>query len=387
MRIAYFDTIAGISGDMTLGAFIDAGIPVEKLAEEIGKLNLPGVELYTSRIERNGIFGIKLDVVVSKKQMHHRQLKDIYMIIDGSPLNDSVKENAKKIFAEIAVAEAKVHNTSVEKIHFHEVGAIDSIIDIVGTSICLDFFGVGAVYSSPVKLGNRGFVQTEHGKLPVPVPAVLEILRNYPIMLTDIPYELTTPTGAAIIKSMSLAVLSTEKIKIDSVGYGAGSIEIPQIPNFLRVMIGELINALEEDEVVAVETNIDDMNPEIYPFVIEKLIDGGAQDAYLTPIIMKKGRLGVLLSTLVQRNKLDEILAILFRETTTLGVRLLPIDRRKVERYQREIKSRLGVVKMKVVCYEGKERLIPEFEECKRISIEKNIPLREVYGILQSEFY
>ena len=385
MKIAYLDTIAGISGDMTLGAFISAGMPLDELTIEIAKLNLQGIELAVSRTERNGISAIKVDVVVSKEQKHHRHLKDIIGIINESTLCDRVKVNSKKIFMEITRAEAKIHNTSIEKIHFHEVGAIDSIVDIVGTAICLEKLGIHKIYSSPVKLGNSGFVQSEHGKLPIPSPATVEILVGYPTVLTDIPYELTTPTGAAIIKAPSSGVLTTEKIKIESVGYGAGSITIPQIPNLLRAIIGELATPVEEDDVIVIETNIDDMNPEIYPFVIERLLDRGANDAYLVPIIMKKGRPGILLSVLVQRSRIDEILEILFTETTTLGIRLLPVDRRKVERSVREIKSKLGMVRMKVICYDGKERLIPEFEECKRISIEKNIPMREVYQILQTE--
>lgn len=386
MRIAYFDTIAGVSGDMTLGAFVSAGVSLDELSAEIGKLDLRGIELEASRIQRNGITAVKLDVVLSVTNEQHRHLEDIFRIIDGSSLSDRVKEIARRIFMEVAKAEATVHNSTIEKIHFHEVGALDSIVDIVGAAICLEKAGIQAVYSSPVKLGSGGFIDTEHGRLPLPGPAAVEILKGYPTVLTDIPFELTTPTGAAIIKAMSSGVLSMERLSVESIGYGAGTREIPQVPNLLRVMIGEMMPSTEHEEVVVVETNIDDMNPEIYPFVIEQLLARGAHDAYLVPLIMKKGRPGILLSAMVNRSKLENVLGVIFSQTTTLGVRIQPVERRKLRRTSREIHTQLGNVKVKVVVYSGKERLVPEYEECKRLSVEKNIPLLEVYKILEREF-
>jgi uncharacterized protein (TIGR00299 family) protein len=386
MRIVYFDTISGVSGDMTLGAFVSAGVSLDELSAEIGKLNLRGVELEASRIQRNGITAVKLDVVLTAAQAGHRNLRDIYTIIDESSLSGRVKENAKKIFMEVAKAEAAVHNSTVEKIHFHEVGALDSIVDIVGAAICFEKVGMQAVYSSPVKLGSGGFVDTQHGKLPIPGPAAVEILRGYPTVLTDIPFELTTPTGAAIVKAMSSGVLSMERFTVGTIGYGAGTREIPQTPNLLRIMIGESMPDFEHEEMVVVETNIDDMNPEIYPFVIEQLLATGAHDAYLVPLIMKKGRPGILLSAMVTRSKLETVLGVIFSQTTTLGVRIQPIERRKLQRSSREIHTQLGNVKAKVVVYGGVERLVPEHEECKRLAIEKNIPLLEVYKILEREF-
>ncbi len=385
MKIAYFDTIAGVSGDMTLGAFISAGLPIDELRAEIAKLRLEGVELEASHLQRNGITAVKLDVVISSKQTHHRHLKDIYKIIDDSALSTRVKDDAKKIFMEVAKAEAKVHNSTIEKIHFHEVGALDSIVDIVGAAVCFEKFGIEAVYSSPVKLGSGGFVATEHGRLPLPGPATSEILKNYPTVLTEIPYELTTPTGAAIIKAMSRGVLSTEQLKIEHIGYGAGTREIPQVPNLLRIMIAELPQAYDTDELVMIETNIDDMNPEIYPYVLEKLLAAGANDAYLVPIIMKKGRPGVLLSTLAARSKMDDVLQVIFAQTTTIGVRILPTERRKLQRETREVQTKLGSVKVKVIILDGKERLVPEYEECKRLAEAYKMPLVEVYKMVESE--
>ncbi|MGA2623782.1 MAG: nickel pincer cofactor biosynthesis protein LarC [Bacteroidota bacterium] len=386
MKIAYFDTVAGVSGDMTLGAFVSAGLSMDVLRAEIQKLNLRGVELEASHVERNGITAVKLDVVISAEEKRRRHLSDVFKIIDESLLSLRVKDGAKKIFMELAKAEAKVHNTSIEKIHFHEVGMLDSIVDIVGASICFEQLGVQGIYSSPVKMGSGGFIDTEHGKLPLPGPAAMEILRHYPVVLTDIPFELTTPTGAAIIKAMSSGVLSAERMRVESVGYGAGTREIPHVPNVLRVLVGELLPAYDDDETLVVETNIDDMNPEIYPYVIDRLLSSGAQDAYLIPVIMKKGRPGILVSALVGRSRLDNVLQVFFAETTTLGVRIQPSERKKLVRSQREVRTQFGMVRAKVVMDEGHERLIPEFEECKRIAVEREIPLVKVYKMLEQEF-
>ncbi len=385
MRIAYFDTISGVSGDMTLGAFVSAGVPIETLSREINKLNLDGIELHASHITRSGISAVKVDVVISRKPEPRRRLKDIFLIIDESALSDRIKQRSKKIFIEVAKAEAKIHRSSIEEIHFHEVGALDSIVDIVGTAICLDLLNIDFVYSSPVKLGGGGFVETEHGKLPLPAPATAEILRGYATILTDIPYELTTPTGAAIIKAMSSGTLGTAQLKVQSIGYGAGARELSQIPNLLRIMVGDLLPGYAYDEVILVDTNIDDMNPEIYPFVIEQLLSAGACDAHLVPIIMKKGRPGILLSVIVSRSHLEGILEVLFSQTTTLGVRMQSIERRKVHRSQREVDTSLGKVKMKVVISDEGERLVPEYEECKRISVAKGMPLIEIYRVLERE--
>ena len=385
MKVAYFDTIAGISGDMTLGAFVSAGFSVNELSSQLNKLNLSGFELEARHVERSGIVAVKIDVIISDHPKYHRHLKDIYELINTSALSSRVKEQAKKIFHEIGVAEAKVHDSTLEKVHFHEVGAVDSLVDIVGTAICLEHFGIEDVFSSPVKLGSGGFVDTEHGKMPIPTPATLEILKAYPTILTEIASELTTPTGAAIIKSLSKGVLSAERIRVQSIGYGAGSKEIQEVPNLMRVIIGELDPDYTTDEVVSIETNIDNMNPEIYPYVIEELLSAGAHDAYVIPVVMKKGRPGVILSTLAERSKLDDILAVIFRETPTLGVRIQPIERRKLKRRQKQIQTSMGSVNVKAITNNGRELLAPEFEECKRIAREKNLPLIEVYKLLEKE--
>ncbi len=385
MKVCYFDTIAGISGDMTLGALVSAGLPFDTLVEELKKLNLPGYELTAKHVERNGINATKIDVVISEQPKYHRHYGDIVALIDRSSLSSSVKERAKKIFHEIAVAEAKVHQTTLEKVHFHEVGAIDSLVDIVGTAIGLDALGVESVYSSPVKLGNGGFVNSQHGLLPVPTPATVEILKGYPTVLGDIPFELTTPTGAAIIKANSSGTLDVDQMSITAVGYGAGTRELEKIPNLLRVLIGDLRPQYETDEVLSVETNIDDMNPELYPYIIEQALAAGARDAFLVPVVMKKGRPGIVLTILSDPNDIDAVLRIVFRETTSIGVRIAPMRRRKLERTTKEVNTSLGVVRVKSVVNEGKEVLIPEYEECRRIARERDLPLREIYHLLEKE--
>ncbi len=385
MRVCYFDTIGGISGDMALGALVNAGVPLTELSAALKSLNIPGFELETHHIERSGIVATKVDVVLGVHDHHHRHLSDIEAIIDGSGLTGRVKERSKKIFREVAIAEAKVHNMDIAEVHFHEVGALDSLADIVGVSVCLELLGIEAVYSSPMKVGRSGLVNSQHGKLPVPTPATMEILRGYPLMFTEIPYELTTPTGAAIIKALSSGVLSTELLSTDVIGYGAGTREIEHLPNLLRVVIGTLDPDYRTDELVSVETNIDDMNPEVYPYVIERLLAAGANDAYLAPIQMKKGRPGMLLSVLVSRVHLDAILAVIFRETTTIGVRLQPVERRKLQRSQRQVQTSLGLVTVKAVIREGREELAAEFEDCKRIAAEKNMALVDVMRIVEME--
>jgi uncharacterized protein (TIGR00299 family) protein len=384
MKIAYFDAFSGISGDMTIAAFLNAGLDENEFLTELSKLKLSGFEIEIKKVIRNGITATKFDVIVKEKQKEHRHLSDIFEIIDASDLSEFVKQTSKKIFTNIAQAEAKIHNTTVEEVHFHEVGAIDSIIDIVGTTICIEKFKIEKIFASKIPLGSGSFTQTQHGKMPIPSPATLELLKNFPVTLTDIPFELTTPTGASIIATLAEYGFEKETIKINSVGYGAGNFDIPNQPDLLRIIIGEIPQKFNEEKLLLVETNIDDMNPEIYPYVIEKLLHSGANDAYLVPVIMKKGRPGILLSTLVNETKLDDILKVIFTQTTTLGVRILEIRRKKLKREQKEIDTPFGKVKFKIAIIENSERLVPEFEECKRIAEEKNIPLIQVYKILEA---
>ena len=385
MKIAYFDTISGIAGDMTMAAFVSAGLPLDELSSELQKLSVGGFELVGKHVQRSAIAAVHVDVVISHEPHYHRHLKDIHSIIDQSSFSHGVKDRAKSVFAVIAQAEAKVHNTTIEKIHFHEVGALDSIVDIVGTAICLEKFGIDRVYSSPVRLGSGGLVTTQHGVMPTPTPATLEILRDYPSVLTSIPHELTTPTGAAIIKALSSGILNDETLTVQAIGYGAGTKEIPQAPNLLRLIIGELSNEYDRDELVAVETNIDDMNPQVYPYLIEKLLAAGAHDAYLVPIIMKKGRPGILLSVMTSKTRLDVVAAVIYSQTSTIGLRVQPIGRRKLPRREVEIMTSFGIVRAKAVLRNGREVTAPEFDECKRIADERGLPVLDVLRIVEHE--
>ena len=385
MKIAYLDTIAGIAGDMTLAAFVSAGLSLDELSTELKKLPLTGFEIIGKHIMRNSISAVHIEVVISHTPHYHRHLKDINALIDASSLSDRVKKVSKSIFHVIGEAEAKVHNSTLEKIHFHEVGALDSIVDIVGTAICLEKLGIEAVYSSPVRLGSGGLINTQHGVMPTPAPATIEILKSYPTVLTNIPEELTTPTGAGIIKALSRGVMADEIIKVDSIGYGAGTKEFEQIPNLLRVIIGEIESNIEQEQIVTVETNIDDMNPQIYPYLIEKLLASGAHDAYLVPIIMKKGRPGILLSVMVGTDQLDAITQIIYTHTTTIGVRIQKIDRTKLPRTHVEVPTSFGTVKAKLILRNGKKVLLPEFEEAKRIAEEQRLSILQVIQQLERE--
>ena len=385
MTIAYCDTIGGIAGDMTMAAFISAGVPVEFLGAELAKLPLEGFELAASHVRRSAIDAVHIDVVVTGTATYHRHLKDILAIVEGSTLPGRVKERASSIFRVVAAAEAKIHNVPVEKVHFHEVGAVDSIVDIVGACVCLEYFGVERLYSSAVRLGSGGFINAEHGRMPTPTPATLEILKNYPSVLTSVPHELTTPTGAAIIKALSSGLLDDEQIVVQAVGYGAGTKEFPELPNLLRVIVGELRTPEEQEEIIVVETNIDDMNPQVYPFLIDRLLASGAHDAYLVPIIMKKGRPGVLLSVMADASRLEEVTALIYRHTSTIGLRIHRVGRRKLPRRAVEITTSFGPVRAKAVLRDGREVLTAEYEECRRIAETTGLSILDVMKQLDKE--
>ena len=385
MTIAYFDTVGGIAGDMTMAAFVSAGVKFESLQSELGKLGIGGFELSARHVRRSAVDALHIDVVTTGGEHVHRKMSDIAEILDRSALSPSVKERSRSIFRVIAEAEARVHGTTPDKVHFHEVGALASIVDIVGCAICLEACGIEAVYSSPVRLGSGGFINTQPGRMPIPAPATVEILKGYPTVLTSVPHELTTPTGAAIIKALSSGLLDDERLRVSAVGYGAGTNEFAEIPNLLRVIIGTLESPLEQEDILCVETNIDDMNPQAYPYVIELLLGAGAHDAYMVPIIMKKGRPGILLSAMVARTHLEAVVGVLYRETSTIGLRIQQTGRRKLPRRHLEAVTSLGTVKAKAVTRDGREVVTPEYEECKRIASERNIPLLDVMKTLERE--
>lgn len=378
MRIAYFDCFSGASGDMILGALLDAGLDLGELESELGKLRISGYRIKAERTMRKGISGTRFIVDVTERDME-RGLRDIVEIIDQSDLDDDTKVVSRRIFEELATIEAKIHGKGVEEIRFHEVGGLDSIIDVIGSLIALKKLGVEAVYSSRIPVGT-GFVECRHGVLPIPAPATLELLRGIPVYSKGIRAELTTPTGAAILKTVSKGFGDMPEMRVEKIGYGAGSREL-EIPNLLRVYIGETKGGeWEEDEVILIETNIDDMSPEFFDYASGVLLNKGALDVFMTPIIMKKGRPGTMFSVLATPDKLDGILSIIFSETTTLGVRIQRLERRKLSREIISVETRFGEVRVKIGKI-GKQikNISPEYENCKEIAVKRGIPLKDVY--------
>ena len=378
MKTAYFDCFSGISGDMIIGALLDLGLDINFLDKELKKLNLKNYEIQSKKIVKNGIAATKFDVSIKHEHNHEeRNLKEINEIIKKSKLDNEIKNTIKKIFLKIAIAEAKVHNKPVDKIHFHEIGAIDTIIDIAGAVIGFKKLGIDRIYCSKLNVGT-GFVEFSHGKWPVPAPATAKILRNVPIYNNNIEAELVTPTGAAIITALASGFGEMPAMKVEKIGYGAGTKELEQ-PNVLRVFLGELDN-MKNDTINIIETNIDNMNPEIYPYVIERLMENGALDAYLTNIIMKKGRPAIKLTVLSEMKDTDKLCNVIFDETTTLGVRILIAAKKKLDREIKTIKTKYGNVGVKISKLKNEvKNIMPEYEDCVKIAKNRKIPLKEVY--------
>jgi len=385
MKIAYFDCFSGASGDMILGSLIDAGFNREKLNEELKKLGIDNYELDSKKVLRSEITGTKFDVLVrkDKKDNEHnrrRTLKDISGIINESTFGESVKRDSIKIFENLAKAEAKVHNTSPEEVHFHEIGAVDSIVDIVGSVVAIHDLKIEKIYFSPIRTG-AGFVKCNHGQFPIPAPATVELLKGHHVIGTDIQRELTTPTGAAILTTLGVNVEMCPEIILLQIGYGAGSHEIPQIPNLLRVMIGETITVSEQDEVWMVDTNIDDMSGEHLGYLLEKILDAGALDGYITPVQMKKSRPGTLISIIVDDMHLSKVEKIIFEQSTTFGIRKYKATRKKLYRKFVDVKTEYGMIRVKIGMLNGCiKNITPEHEDCRKIADERGLPLKLVYN-------
>ena len=377
MKVAYFDCFAGISGDMTLGALVDAGLSFAALESELDKLSVREFTLSQRRVEKHGIAGTKIDVNAREGHVH-RHLKDVLEIINNSAISASAKEKAARVFQKLAEAEAKIHGTTIEAVHFHEVGAVDAIVDIVGAIIGLELLEIEAIYASKFRFGS-GHTRGAHGAMPVPVPAVVEMTKGFPAERTDIPYELVTPTGAALLTTLASNIGETIQLRTESTGYGAGTRDVEQVPNLLRVEIGELVADPQTDFPVLLETNIDDMTPEIYGYLIDRLLEAGARDAFLTPVIMKKGRPGIQLTVLTDPNKETELTELIFSETTTLGIRRLPVQRHILERRTDTVQTPYGPIRVKIADIGGKQRITPEYDDCARIAREKQVPILDVY--------
>ncbi|MFC1694154.1 nickel pincer cofactor biosynthesis protein LarC [Candidatus Latescibacterota bacterium] len=377
MKTAYFDCIFGVSGDMILGALTACGVPVNYLKTELEKLGVKGFDLKEETVNYGGISAIQINVT-TEHQQEHRHLSQIQDIIASSAVSERVKEQAISIFERLADAEAKVHGTTPEKIHFHEVGALDAIVDVVGACIGFEYLGIEKMVSTPLRLGT-GTVKCAHGVMPVPVPAVCELTRKIPVVRTLIEGEITTPTGAAIVTTLSSSYDTVEHFTAGAVGYGAGTNEREDFPNVLRITIGDVPGMFDTDQCLLLETNIDDMNPEVYGYLSDRLFEAGAKDVFMSPVYMKKGRPGTILSILTDDSLITTILDMLFSETTTTGIRITRVSRKKLKRESRRIKTEFGPVSVKVASINGNERFIPEFEECARIARERGLPLITVY--------
>lgn len=377
MKIAYFDCFSGVSGDMILGSLIDAGLDLATLKKILSTIPLSGYKINAEKVMKNGIAGTRFNVVTGKAD-RARHLDDILQLINKSSLSDKAKESACAIFRSIASVEADIHGTAIDKIHFHEIGAVDSIIDIAGACAALDIMGIGAVYCSRVNVGS-GFVKTDHGILPVPAPATAKLLEGAPVYSSGIEAELATPTGAAIMKHFAGRFCPLPDMTVRTIGHGAGMKDLP-VPNILRVYIGEDDAREGYDTVLSLETNIDDMNPEFYQHACERLLEAGALDVFTTPIIMKKGRPGALL-TVLAREELREILTeILFAETTTAGVRVSRLERTVLDRAMRRLQTRFGELSIKILSRGGRVITVsPEYEECRARAKEQGVPLKEIY--------
>lgn len=390
MKIAYFDCSAGISGDMCLGALVDAGVKLETIERGLKGLPVTGYKLRSKSVTRAGIAATKVDVILRQEKggrgQEARTWDDIKNIIDSSELPVKIKQKGLKIFRRLFDSEGKVHNNKYDNTHLHELGAVDCIVDIFGTLISLDALGIDKVYASAVNLGS-GKVKTEHGMLPVPAPATAEILKGTPVYSSGIPFELTTPTGAVILSEIATGFGDTPMMNIKAIGYGAGQKDFEAFPNALRVFTGESTSHKasydNHPKVVVIETNIDDMNPQIYGHVMELLFKAGALEVYLTPVIMKKVRPGIVLTLLCTEEKKAVLTEIIFRETTTIGIRFYEASRLVLERETKEISTGYGKVKAKISRMpNGITKLSPEYEDCRRIAKKHQIPLIDVMRLI-----
>jgi uncharacterized protein (TIGR00299 family) protein len=388
VRIAYFDCIAGIAGDMALGALVDAGADLEDIAARLSRLPLEPFEIETEDVETHGLHALRINVRTGPGSVV-RTYANIRGLLDEAGLPPDAHALASRIFRRLAEAEAVIHRREVDTVTFHEVGAVDSIVDITGTALALTQLGIERVFASPVPTG-LGMVRTQHGSMPIPAPAVVELLRGAPMFSRGVPMELVTPTGAAILAATVEGFGDMPTMRPDAIGYGAGSTRA-DFPNVLRVIVGEedtsqrAMPAMSADPDAAttevmLETNVDDLAPEIAAYALERLLAAGAQDAWLTPIVMKKGRAAVTISVLCGADREDDLRALLFRETGTLGVRTSRVDKRSLQREHLSVATPHGSVRVKVGTLDGEAvSVAPEFEDCARVAREADVPLREVY--------
>src|SRR6266436_4847174 len=377
MKTHNFDCFAGISGDMILGALVDLGIEREFLEDQLSKIGISGYELEFSKVDRSGISASKVSVRPGHEH-HHRHLSDILKIIDGAQLDREIKARASKIFTLLAEAEARVHDVPIERIHFHEVGAVDAIVDVLGACIGFRGLGIHRFFCSALHVGS-GMVEMAHGRFPVPPPAVAELLKGAPIYSTEILGELVTPTGAAIVRTVSEGFGSMPLMRVTGTGYGAGSREYPRFPNVLRLLMGESADNSDDGKVLVLETNIDDMSPQLTGYLMERALEMGALDCYFTPAQMKKNRPGVLISIICRPADRQLLTELLLLETTTLGVRYYETDRTALQRDRIAVETIYGPIRVKIAKLNGKPfKVMPEFDDCRNAALEHKAALRDV---------
>jgi hypothetical protein len=379
MRIAYFDCPSGAAGDMIMAALIDAGAPVDRLRGELGKLGLGGWELRVREVRKGAFRATKVDVVVDASAHRvHRSLGDILSILDASGLAPDIKAKAGRVFGRLADAEARAHGSTREAVHFHDVGAVDAIVDVTGAVLALTLLGVEALHCSPLPVGG-GWVDGPHGRIPLPAPGTAELLKGFPVVDTGVRAELVTPTGAAILTTLAVGAGGMPAMTVGSVGYGAGTMELPATPNVLRCFVGEAAGDPGDETIIQIETTIDDMSPQLYEPLMERLFASGALDVFLTPVIMKRARPGVVLTALCAPDRVGDLSRVLFEESSTIGVRWAERRRVRLEREIIPIQTAYGIVSCKVSRLDGRVVTItPEFAEVARIAGEKSLPVREV---------
>jgi uncharacterized protein (TIGR00299 family) protein len=379
MRIAYFDCFSGISGDMILGALIDLGLDLDTLTAHLSKMKLGGYEIAVSKEKRGPISGTRLHIQIEENKQPHRSMAQIRRIIGGSKLPGQAKKTSLAIFDRLAQVEGTLHQQSPEDVHFHEIGAADSIIDIVGASIGLHLLDIQKVVSSPLPL-SRGFVQCQHGMLPLPAPATLALLKDTPVYDSGQQREMVTPTGAAILTTICSSYGGFPPMVIASTGYGVGRHPEDHPPNLLRVVLGQTTVEVVKEKLLMVETSIDDMNPELYGHLMDQLLNGGALDVNILPAQMKKNRPGQLLRVLVPEGLRETLLQILFSETTTLGVRIQGVERFSLPRHTIQVETSFGNLPVKVAGKpKGDFAFAPEYDACQRAARKHQVPLRQVY--------
>jgi uncharacterized protein (TIGR00299 family) protein len=380
MKLAYFDCFSGISGDMTLGALLDAGCDIEYLRNELRGLQLPGWELSAEKVWKNGMAATYARVT-TEDQQKHRSLSAILEILGNSQLATPVRERAATIFQKLGEVEACVHDVPLEKIHFHEVGAVDAIVDIVGACVGFHALGIETFACSPLNVGG-GTAKMAHGVLPVPAPATANLLKGKPTYSNGVQRELVTPTGAAIVATLCESFGPQPAMSVSAIGYGAGTADLEDQPNVLRIMVGEAAEKAVpryDQEITVIEANLDDMNPQIYGYFQEKALAAGALDVFTTPVQMKKNRPGTLLTVLCRPGDAQSLMSLIFAETTTFGVRSHTAQRRVLPRESVKVKTKFGEVRVKLSRVNGRVlHAAPEYEDCRKLAEEKNVPLQRV---------